>query len=409
MATRKAKDRERTLVWGDGYVETRTNRDGSIRHQARWPELNARGKRVLRAKSFPTAEAAGDYLRSMGRDKRAGRYVAETQLTVAEMIAEYMARSAGRWKPNTYETYRIYRDRLIIPEFGARKIVDLTPHQIQLWVDRLAARKLSPSAIANAFTLLSASLKEATNLGLLDRNPATGVRLPSRSRVARPTWTIQDARRVLDALADDPLLHALYAVAIMTGMRPGELRALRWSDVNLTRSLIVCSRTITRDQEMQPVMGTSTKTARSRVIAIPAFVVVALERWRKVQLERRLAHPAWIDDGIVFDRGDGQFLPQESLQVHHRRVLELAGVPRIRLHDIRHTYATIELEGGTNPKIVQERMGHRSIATTLDLYTHVSVDLQQAAADHLAQRLLTAVDDTTTSEGESGESDEMHA
>lgn len=388
--------RDRGVRWGEGFIQERTTAGGETRFQARWPELDGRGQTRFRAKSFRTRDAAEDHLRTVGRDKRAGRYQPESTLTVQEIIDEYMERASRRWKPNTYGTYRVYLERQIAPALGSRRIVDLTPRIVQLWIDDLVARSLSPSTIANSLTLLSSALKEATLLGLLDRNPAIGIRVPTKTPGPGLTWSVEDVRRVLTATASDPMLHALHLLALTTGMRPGEIRALQWETVDIAAGTVVCRRTITRDREMRSVMGTTTKTARSRVIAIAEPVGAALAAWRHLQVARRLAHPAWCDDDIVFDRGDGRFLPQATMQSMHRRVVALAGVPKIRMHDLRHTYATIETRAGTHPKVIAERMGHASITTTLDRYTHVSTDLQQGAAEALARRLL-ADDDATTS------------
>ena len=116
----------------------------------------------------------------------------------------------------------------------------------------------------------------------------------------------------------------------------------------------------------------------------------ALRRWRSVQVERRLAHPGWIDQDIVFDRGDGQFLSHATLQLAHDRMTIEAGVRDIRLHDIRHTYATLAFAENTNPKVVSEVMGHGSVTFTLDRYTHMTTDDQQRSADSISARFFEA-------------------
>jgi integrase len=130
------------------------------------------------------------------------------------------------------------------------------------------------------------------------------------------------------------------------------------------------------------------------------LAVAQLNRWRKAQLERRLSHPAWIDQDITLDRGDGRFVPNQTLQSLHRRTIKESGVSKIRLRDIRHTYATLEGSYGTNPKIASIRMGHSTPHQTLRRYTHVSVDMPKATAKAFARRLLEDPDTRTSTTGE---------
>jgi integrase len=394
---RKPK-KERDLMWGDGTIRRRTNDRGVEVWQARWWEEGPGVDLVRRAKTFRTELAAIEHLRRIRIDRQAGRYEPESRLTVEQLIAEYMARPARNWKPNTRKTYEIFRDRLILPHVGKRKVAELTAHQLQQWVDRLSRQGLSPSAIANAHSLLSNALKEATRLGVLDRNVAANVKVPARTITEWPTWTRAEIRRLFDAVAEDPFRSAMYHLMVMTGIRPGELRGLRWRDVLIQdgTTLVLVERTATRDEHGQQVIGTSTKTGVDRAIVLPDPAAVQLNRWRKAQIERRLSHPEWIDQDMVFDRGDGAFLSNQTLQSLHRKTINVAGVTKIRLHDIRHTYATLEGSYGTNPKIVSIRMGHSTPDQTLRRYTHVSVDMQKATAEAFARRLLEDPDTTTS-------------
>jgi integrase len=392
------------LLWGDGTVSQRSASDGTVTWQARWVELDARGVERRRARTFPTKDQAMDHLRKIRRERQAGQYVPESTATVADLTAEYLERARRQWKSNTYSTNRSLHQRLICPHIGSVRVVTLTPRRLQLWVDTLARAGVGPSAIRNAYSIVSASLARAARLGLIDRSPAAGIELPGIRSTERVTWTIPQVRAVLDALAGDAKLLAFYSLAIATGMRPGELRALQWRDVDLTAQAITVRRTITRGEDDREVIGTTTKTGRSRTVIIPAFVAAHLTSWRREQVRQRLAHPHWIDGDLVFDRGDGQFIPGTTVQRIHDRVTASAGVPRIRLHDLRHTYATLEFAHGTNPRIVAERLGHASIAMTLDLYTHVSLDTQHTAAEAMARRLLEGAVEHDNIEGDDRDS-----
>lgn len=400
---RKPK-KERDLLWGDGTIRKRTSKRGVVTWQARWWEEGPYGEPVRRAKTFRTELDAVEHLRKIRIDRQAGRFRPESRITVEQLLAEYMTRPARNWKANTRVTYEIYRDRLVLPDLGSRRASELTTHQIQQWVDRLARRKLSSSAISNALSLLSGALKEAAILEVLPRNAAIGVKVPPKPPVDRVTWDEGEIRRVLDTVADDPMRSALYQVMIHTGMRPGEMRALKWTDVIIRDGItaLQVERTITRDESGRQVIGTTTKTSNPRIVVVPEVVATALERWQAVQIDHRRSDPTWIEQDIIFDRGDGHFLSNESLQNIHRATVKAASVPKIRLHDIRHTYATLADEYGASIKMLSTRMGHKNSDMTLQ-YTHVSMRAQRAVAEAFAHR-LRGEPDTTTSAPDATES-----
>ena len=373
---------QRTIKRGDGFVTERPQRDGGVRYQARWHD----GVK-WRAKTFPSLDDAEDHLRTIGRSKRAGRYTPETDMTVSELVAEYIERGRGRWSTNTVATYSLLARKQIGPSLGKGRIVDLTTARVQRWLDSLT---VSPAVIENARTVLSGACKEAVQLGMLTVNPVTGSKPPARQHTTKQTWTPEQVRAVLAVVRDDPRYHALYLVALTTGVRPGELRALMWQDLDTERGILTVRRSMTRTDGFQHIIGTGTKTKRVRSIALPTATLDALAACRADQRRRRLAAAVWQDRDLIFDRGDGNPLAQQSLATHHTLVCERAKVPRIRMHDTRHTAATLMLRNNVHPKVVADILGHSSITTTLDLYSHTSVDLQRSAIDALSESFTTA-------------------
>lgn len=392
----KPKNDGRTIRRGDGFVEERARLDGSIAYQARWHD----GVK-WRAKSFRDEDSAYDYLREIGRARRRGDYTPESDMTVAELLADYIARGAHRWSANTVATYSLISRQRIVPELGKIRVRELTTPRVQRWLDTMATRPvriekgvprmLSAAIIGNARSLLSGACNEAVQLGILRANPVTGSRAPARPRGTKPTWTADDVSRVLEVIEQDRdavTWRAYYLLSLTSGMRPGEIRAVRWQDIDLEAGMVSVRRTMTRDADFRHKIGDVTKTGRARSIAIPHETVEALRMVRTDQLRRRVASEHWIDLGLVFDRGDGNAMAQQSVSNHHRRFCDAAGVSRIRLHDLRHTYATLMLAQGVHPKIVADALGHQSVMTTLDIYSHVDVSMQRAASDALAGVLL---------------------
>lgn len=368
----------RQIRRGDGYITERTTAAGETRYQCRWHD----GER-WRAKTFADPDDAEDHLRAIGRRKRRGTYTAETALTVAELVDAYLERGRQRWSTNTVATYRLLARRQIGPNLGSIRATELTPARVQRWIDTLAADGLSAAVIENARTVLGGACREAVRLGALPTDPVAGTRVPARKRTKKITWSAAEVGRVLAATKGDVWLHAYYATALTTAMRPGELRALRWGDIDLEAGVATVQRTMTRGEDYRHRIGETTKTGRTRTVALPPETVAALRAHRRDQAARRLAAPAWHDVGTVFDRGDGNPVAQQTMSTRHRLTCDRAGVPRIRMHDLRHTSATLLMERGIHPKIVADLLGHSSVTITLDTYSHVSADMHRAASESL--------------------------
>jgi integrase len=193
----------------------------------------------------------------------------------------------------------------------------------------------------------------------------------------------RDAALVPDGCEGDRK-HPAWLLLASTGMRRGEVLGLSWDDVDLETAQFAVRRTLAAVD--MDVAFSEPKTQRSRrVVALDATTVAALRSWRRRQAEDKLAlGPAYNDQGFVFTRADGRpFDPNDFSREFDRRIRRL-GLPRIRLHDLRHTSATLALQAGIHPKVVSERLGHSTIAITLDIYSHVTPTLQRDAADRVA-------------------------
>jgi integrase len=383
---------DRPLRRGDGFVEERTTASGEPRYLARWHD----GTR-WRSKTFLVDDDAYDHLRKIGARKRRGKDVSVSDLTVLDVVDDYLDRGTHRWKPNTRATYGSIRDGVINGPMGRRRVADLTPRIVQHWIDQLADQ-YAPARVEMIRAVLGGALKEAMRLGIIDQNPSAGVSMPKARRREPTIWSAADVATVLATVRDDVTMLAYYALALTTGMRPGELRALGWADVDLERGVVTVRRTMTRDAEYRPVIGDTTKTGRARSIAIPAATGSALKAQRRAQAERRRKTQHWRDDGLVFDRGNGAPIPQQTIARRHAAIIDRTGVPAVRLHDLRHSAATAMLEGGVPLKVVSDVLGHTTIATTADIYSHTGDVLRRHAADVLGGLLPEGETSENTSE-----------
>jgi integrase len=241
---------------------------------------------------------------------------------------------------------------------------------------------------------LHRALDQAVRWGLLMRNVTDAVDPPRRSSPEMRAWDARQVAAVMAAAASDEL-EALWRVAVFTGMRRGEILGLRWADVDLDAGELSVRRTLSRGATSRLEAGEPKTAAGRRRVSLPPSVVDSLRRHRVRQLEQRLAAgPAYGDQNLVFATDSGGVILPNALSLRFRRLIERAGVPVIRFHDLRHTNATIDLASGTHPKVVQERLGHASISETLDRYSHVTKNMQREAANRLDAAIEAAADDT---------------
>jgi len=242
----------------------------------------------------------------------------------------------------------------------------------------------APGTVRQMQAVLRRALGEAARLGLVPRNVATLVKVPRPIRHEMQVLSSDEARILLVTVEGDRL-EALYVVALTTGMRLGELLALRWTDVDLhARAPALHVRATLRYINADTYFFEPPKTPQSRRrIGLSSTALEALRAHRTRQLEERLAAgAAWRDEDLVFCTPFGGALCGNHLSGRDFQApLRRAGVPRIRFHDLRHTCATLLLRRGIHPKVVSELLGHSTVTMTLDRYSHVLPDMQQAAME----------------------------
>jgi integrase len=241
---------------------------------------------------------------------------------------------------------------------------------------------LSPASVQRVHALLHKALKQAVNDGLVARNVTQAVKAPRQSRKEIPTLNREQARVFLEAAKGDRL-EVLYLLAIHTGLRQGELLGLKWGDVNLDRGTLQVQRILSAAKN-GPTF-TTLKTNKGRSVRLTAQAMQALRDHRKRQVEERLKYDGiWQDHGLVFITLVGTPLNRHNVfSRSFKPLLRRAGLPDIPFHALRHSFATLMLAGGEDPKVVQEMMGHSGIRVTMDFYSHVLPDMQKEAVDRL--------------------------
>jgi len=284
-------------------------------------------------------------------------------------------------KQRTLENYAYIVRRHITPELGRVKVKDLRPDSVRRLYREKLDSGLSNRTVRLVHTVLNKALKQAVLDGVLPRNVCEAVKAPRQiKREIHPLDPAQ-ASTLLEAAKGDRL-EALYVLAITAGLREGELLGLRWEDVELERGAVQVRRQLARTKK-DGISFTTPKRGKSRSVKLANRAVKALENHREHQSEEhlRLCIPHSQDNNLIFTSTAGTPLDPSNFTYHaFRPFLQRAGLPKIRFHDLRHTCATLLLGKGVHPKIVQEMLGHANISETMDTYSHVLPNMQEAAA-----------------------------
>jgi integrase len=297
--------------------------------------------------------------------------------TVGEYLEEWLARARVSVRESTWAAYRNSVGHLV-GGLGGGSLRLLSPLEVERFEQQLLASGRSAKTVANVHSVLHRALADAVRDGLVDRNVASLVSPPRAERPEMTTWTVAELKQFLRSV-EGHRLYAAFVVLATTGMRRGEVLGLQRGDVDLARAELSVRRTVgVVDGRIE--IGPPKSASSRRLVALDTTTAAVLAD----HLEQR-AGPVWVFPG----EGDGPLNPA-SFSTTFDRLVARAGVPRIRVHDLRHTYATIALRAGVHPAVVSERLGHSSIAVTIDLYSHAVPGLQREAAGVVGDLILGA-------------------
>ena len=321
-------------------------------------------------------------------------YAAPTKASVKEYLTkEWLPAVKATIRPSTYNSYVQHVECHIVPHIGTVKLQKLSGSQVNALYSKLAetGRKdgktgLSPMTIHHVHACLHKACKDAVRWGHISRNPLDAADPPRKKGDGTKemrTWTKEQLKAFLDAMKDERLSPLWHTIA-MTGMRRGEAIGLRWSDVDFDGGRLAVRRALIPSG--REVIVSEPKTIKGRrVIAIDPGTVEVLKAQAARQLdEQKDWDEAWVETGLVFTLENGAALDPESVSRYFRLAVKMSMLPPIRLHDLRHTHATLALQAGIHPKVVSERLGHATISITLDTYSHAIPAIQEEAAALIA-------------------------
>ena len=354
----------------------------------------ATGKRRQQMKGgFRTKKEAQAALRAVGVASDEGRHVTTSKMTVSTFVAEWLVNIAPTLKATSHSGYS-RSAKHITKALGSRPLQMLTALEVESFYARLLVDGhmrgggLSAKSVRNVHVTLRKALADAERLGLVTRNVASSARPPTAKRFEQTTWSSEELREFLASVDSDRLV-AVWKLIATTGMRRGEALGLQWAHVDFDDGCIAVVQSLTTADNIMIFSEPKTPKSRRR-ISLDHNTLEGLRQHRVAQKAQRLAvGSVWENQrGLVFTDPVGEPLHPDWFSREFTRLSRAAGLPNIRLHDLRHTYATLALKAGVHPKVVSERLGHATIGITLDLYSHVSKGLDSEAAELVAGKIF---------------------
>jgi integrase len=307
--------------------------------------------------------------------------------TVGQYLTGWLEASKAHLRPRSYARYDAAVRLHLLPALGKHPLSKLSAQDIERFYAAKLTRGLAPATVARIHAALHKALADAERHGLVQRNVASLARAPRAPRHEQLCWTAQQAAAFLRALQGDPL-EAFYALAINTGMRRGEILALHWADVDLDSGMAQVRYTLQDDKGGRFTFAPPKTEQSARHVPLNQTALAALRRHRARQAEQRLQMgDSWQDmHGLVFTTAIGAPMRgNHILQRHFDPMRKRIGLPRVRLHDLRHTAASLWFDQGYQTEVVSKLLGHSSSTVTSTIYIHVTPDKQREAAAALGR------------------------
>ncbi|MDP4014945.1 MAG: tyrosine-type recombinase/integrase [Candidatus Nanopelagicales bacterium] len=400
-----------------GSVVKRVDAKGKARYYAVIEDVAADGTRRRRWHSDPATGSAFTSKRDAEKALsglvvavQSGGYVAPASLTVGEWADRWLARAEDRLRPSTLASYEKNLRVHVKPHIGEVRLQSLSAAHLDDMYARLRVdgkhvkghqpSPLSARTVRYVHVITKALLSDAVRYGILSRNPADGATPPSAKSTSAATgtlttWAATDVADFLEG-AQAHRYGPLFAFLALSGARRGEALGLRWTDVDIGRRRASITSSVGRVSGKIIEGGTKTGAGR-RPIALDSSILDALAEQRARQhRDRDLVGAGYRDQGLVFAAPEGSYVNPEHVSRVFKSEVQRLGLPPIRLHDLRHTWATLALQSGVHPRVVQERLGHSNVTITLQVYSHVAPLMHDEAAATVAGLIEAARDPKVT-------------
>ena len=324
-------------------------------------------RRYLNRTIKGSLRSAQRYLNSRLEEREQAREFPGANLTLSQYLDRWLALAARpRLRAKSYHDYQALLARHIRPTLGERRMRTLTPLDLQAVYHKMQDAGLSSRTVHYTHAVVHGALEQAVRWRLIPSNPSTGVALPKFTRPEIRVLAPEQARQFL-RIALQTRYGTLLALALTSGLRPSEYLALRWSDINWLDETVTVARTLEKGSGWR---FAETKRARSRRrVKLQSWVADLLHR--QCVIDRGVVSPDSIPVAQIFKLPGGRPINSDYLARQFKRLLAEAGLPPMRLYDLRHTAATLALAAGVSAKVVSEQLGHATSAFTLDVYSHM--------------------------------------
>lgn len=349
------------------------------------------GKQIQKSIYGKTQREVRQKLITIAKDIDDGDYLSPSRMTVKEWMTEWLDAYTANVKPYTLRNYQSQVKNHIVPYIGSVKIQELTPECIQRMYNRLRKEEnLSPKTIRNIHGILHTALDVLVDNRTIRVNPSTVCRkhLPKVEK-REMTYIADDDLKTFMGTISGSTYENLFLIDLFTGLRQGELLGLRWSDIDFQKGSITVSKQLYMPEKGGEYSLQPLKNRKSRTIWPAPFVFTLLRKERTKQLSNRMrAGELWDEAGIpdlVFTNEFGRFLSHKTVYHHFKKAVEASGIPTVRFHDMRHSYAVTSLKAGDNIKEIQEALGHATAAFTLSTYSHVTEASKKESAARMEE------------------------
>lgn len=347
-------------------------------------------RRQKKKRGFRTQKEANEALIEFIKTYDKNNVIDSKGMSVGTYLDHWIANHASSVSKSTASSYkRVIKYQL--SDLANTPLDKLEPFIIQTYYTQLL-EKYSPTSVNYAHRVLKLAMKQAVKWKMLPYNPVDAVEVPKKAHIETETLTIEEIYLLKNFLFENN--HDFYIpfmLGITTGMRRGEIAGLEWSNINFANARIQVNRAMKKIDKEIEISAPKNKSS-SRSIGMTQSLVVALKTWKIEQMENRMRYGEFYSENIISGKKrdlictweNGKAIPLSYYAVGLKKALRDLGIEKyVRFHDLRHTHATLLLEQNVEAKIVQERLGHSNISTTMDIYSHITKNVQDRAVDKL--------------------------
>ena len=340
------------------------------------------GKPVRKTVTGKSQKEVAEKLRAATKNIDTGEYIAPTKATVKQWITLWLDTfCVNKVRESTLYAYKNIAKKHIYPSIGAMELQAVKGVDIQRVYNTMTANDLSGKTVKNVAAVMHKAFSVAQKQGYIVSNPCEGAELPKIKKAEIYPLLDSEIPLFLDAIKDDPMCNA-YSVCLFAGLREGECLGLPWSNVDFKAEKITVSQQLQRHDGKTYYISDTTKSGKTRTISPPPITFNYLRAERQRQVENRFAAgEAWSNtDDLVFTNATGVHLMTPTFVSHFKKSAASIGRPDARVHDLRHTAATVAIASGADVKSVQQLLGHATASFTLDVYAHSSEKMQEDTA-----------------------------